>query len=469
MYTERRIEPASADHQGSVDMSASHATQLTQLYDSWSGGSLTPSSRASARMGILDILGCIVAGSQTHTAATVRELAIEQGSAQQAAVFGTGVRLSVPLAALVNGVAGHVLDYDDMNATLIGHPSVVLVPAIMALGEARAMSGSAFLDAYVLGFEIAAHFARTMVPRHYDAGWHTTSSIGIFGAAAACSRVLGLDARGMLNALAIAASNVAGLRANFGSETKSLHAGQAAEGGVRAAMLAARGFTANVGLFDAPDGLFATYGANPVPKEAPLDEALEIDASGIGIKPYACCGAGISVIDVMLDLHEGGLPPVEDLLDIDCAVTSMATRIMPLQQAANGLEGKYCIAYCAAVAYLDGAGGLAQFDDARVQREDVQALMKRVNVRVAPHLASGAGRFGVELTIRRRDGTTLAAQVELPRGHPHRTLSSAALLRKFTDCATPVLGTERTTEVAGIVAALEDLADIRQLSALLQP
>lgn len=450
-------------------MSASHAGQLMQLYDSWSERTLTPSSRASARMGILDILGCIVAGSRTSTAGTVRELAVEQGGVQQASVPGTSVRLPAALAALANGVAGHVLDFDDMNATLIGHPSVVLVPAIMALGEGRALSGAAFVDAYVLGFEVAAYFGRIMVPRHYDAGWHTTSSLGILGAAAACSRVLGLDARGMLNALAIAASNVAGLRANFGSETKSLHAGQAAEGAVRAAMLSARGFGANVGLFDSAHGLFATYGANPEPKQAPADGGLEIDASGIGIKPYACCGAGISVIDVMLDLHAEGLPPVEDLLDIDCAVTGMATRIMPLQQAANGLEGKYCIAYCAAVAYLDGAGGLAQFDDGRVRREDVQALMKRVNVRVAPHLASGEGRFGVELTIRRRDGTTHAAQVVLPRGHPQRTLSADALLRKFTDCASPVLGEQRSAEAARLVDGLEAVGDIRQLSELLRP
>lgn len=446
----------------------SHAAGLTRIYEGWDAQCLSVHARAVAKMGILDILGCIVAGASTPAASRVRAWAQEQsGGAGTASVLGTDAKLSASSAALANAVAGHALDYDDMNSTLTGHPSVVLVPTLLALAEIHGASGRALLEAYMLGFEVNSHFGRTMVPRHYEAGWHTTSSIGILGAAAAASRLLGLGPDEMLNALAIAASNVAGLRANFGSETKSLHAGQAAEGGLRAAMLAARGFSANTGLFDAADGFFSAYGANPGPHPVPADGGLEIDISGIGIKPYACCGAGLSLIDVMLDLHAQGLPPMQEVSRVDCAVTDQACRIMPLERARNGLEAKYCLAYCAAVAFLDGRAGLAQFEDARVVRDDVQDLMRRVHVHAEPHLATGGNRFGVELRITCLDGTELYAEAELPRGHPLRPLPEPLLRRKFTDCITPVLGPARAEPVVRAVAGLEDLPDIRQLTELL--
>jgi 2-methylcitrate dehydratase PrpD len=441
-----------------------HAQQLLHLYDAWNDASLSAHSREVARMGILDCVGCIVAGTPTPAARMVRELATEQGVVAQSSVLGTRLKLSPPLAALANGVAGHVLDYDDMSSTLLGHPSVVLVPAIFALAEARQKSGREAVCAFVLGFEVDTWFGRLMIPRHYDAGWHATSSLGIFGATAAASRLLGLDARGMLNALAIAASNVAGLRANFGSMTKSLHAGQAAEGGLRAATLSARGFTANAGVFDAAGGFFGAYGMELGRRAAPADGHLEIDTSGIGIKPYACCGAGVSLIDAALELHAAHAPKAGDIVAVECLVSDMATRIMPFHAAADGLQAKYCLEYCAAVALLDGKGGPAQFDDGRVTRTDVQLLLERVSVKADPGMASGAGRFGVALSARMRDGRTLTASLELPRGHPNRPLAADQLVAKFLECAVPVLGEARAKEAA---ARLQDLDRLDRLDPLI--
>lgn len=209
-----------------------------------------------------------------------------------------------------------------------------------------------------------------MIPQHYEAGWHATSSIGVLGAAAAAARMLDLDARQMLNGLAIAASDVRGLRANFGAMTKALHAGMAAEGGVRAALLSSRGFTANGEIFDLPGGFFSVYGAADPPRPAP--PGLEIEASGIGIKPYACCGAGVSLIDAAIDLRQSHRFRPEDIAAVEAFVTGMAMRIMPFHTASDGLEAKYRLEYCAAVALLDGMSGMAQFEDERVLREDVQ-------------------------------------------------------------------------------------------------
>lgn len=448
-------------------MSETHAARLTRLYEEWDEDALTATSVATAKMGILDCVGCIVGGSRTETAAIVRQLAREQGVALQALVLGTDLRLAAPLAALANGVAGHVLDYDDMSSTMLAHPSVFLTPAVLALSETHGRSGRQALSAYITGFEVGSHFGRAMIPRHYEAGWHATSSLGVFGAAAAASRLLGLTAQQMLNALAIAASNVAGLRANFGTMTKSLHAGQAAEGGVRAALLSSRGFTANRAIFDAPGGFFSTYGAGAQPRQAP--PSLEIDASGIGIKPYACCGAGVSLIDAAIDIRDAHAPRADDIACVEALVAEMATSIMPFRAANGSLQAKYCLEYCAAVALLDGKGGMAQFEDERVLRADVQELVKRVGVRSDKRMAQGAGKFGVELKVRLHDGKVLQTQLELPRGHPRRPVAEEALVAKFLECAGPVLGEARAREAAGRLESFEKVPDVRELTDLLRP
>jgi 2-methylcitrate dehydratase PrpD len=257
------------------------------------------------------------------------------------------------------------------------------------------------------------------------------------------------------------------LRANFGTMTKALHAGQAAEGGVRAALLSSRGFTANGAIFDAPGGFFSTYGAGAVARDAPA--ALEIDASGIGIKPYACCGAGVSLVDAALDLRAAHAPGVADIGAVEAVVSEMAASIMPFRTVADGLQAKYCLAYCASVALIDGYAGLAQFEDERALRPDVQELLARVSVRADKRMAQGAGRFGVELRVRLRDGKVLEAALELPRGHPQRPIAREALVAKFLECAGPVLGEARARAAAGRLESLEKIADIRKFTDLLRP
>jgi 2-methylcitrate dehydratase PrpD len=447
---------------------STHAAVLTRLYDAVAARTLSPRALATAKLGLFDIVGCIVGGARTPTARTVRELAHEQSGGGGVAVLGTRECLPVGLAALANGVAGHVLDYDDMKSTMIAHPSVVLGPVVFALAQARGKHGRDILDAYVVGFEVNAHFGRTMIPRHYDAGWHSTSSLGIFGATAAAARLLDLDAKGALNALAIAASNSAGLRGNFGSQTKSLHAGQAAEGAVRAALLSARGFSANPEVFDAPGGYFATYGRNDKPRPAPAAGALEIESSGIGIKPYACCGAGVSVIDAALDLHHEHALAGARIGAIDVVLSPMATSIMPFHEAEDGLQAKYSLAYCAAVAVLDGKGGLAQFQDERVARADVRELVRRTRVTADPRMVSGAGKFGIEMTVTLGDGRKVSTELEIPRGHPTRPLEADRQFAKFLECAAPVLGEPRAREAARRLDRLEAEDDLNALIELLR-
>ena len=442
-----------------------NAAQLLALH------TLRPTARSHevARMAMLDCLACIVAGSATAPARMALDLALAQGARGVAAALGTHERLAPVPAAFVNGVAGHALDFDDMTAIMIGHPSVALVPAILALAQSSGQGPVAVLDAYVAGFEVATWFGRRMIPAHYDAGWHSTSSIGVFGATAAGARLLGLDAESTLNALAIAASNACGLRANFGSMTKSLHAGQAAETGVRAALLSAGGFTANTGLFDDAGGFFDLYGIQSPQRYTLADGALEIDTTGIGLKPYACCGAGVSAMDAAIDTFVAHAPGADDIVAIDCRVSHMATRIMPYTQAADGFQAKYCLPYCVAVALLDGRGAIAQFEDTRVARDDVQRLMQRVRVTADGAMAQGEGRFGIELRTSLANGRVLVESLDMPRGHPGRPLSDAELGAKFIDCAAPVLGDAQAARALAAVRELGRLGDISALVGLLCP
>lgn len=448
-----------------VRATGERAAALSHLYASLDGKALGDRALATAKLGFSDIVGCIVAGAATPTADMIRAFAAEQASVAppRATVLATQTTLPPAMAALANAVAGHVLDYDDMNSTMIGHPSVVLVPTILALAEAHGRSGRDVLDAYVTGFEVDTWFARLLVPFHYNAGWHSTSSIGIFGATAAAARLLGLDRSGFLNALAIAASSSAGLRGNFGSMTKSLHAGYAAEGAVRAAMLAARGFTGNLGVFDDAGGYFDAYGRNAEPKPAPPEGRLEIESSGLGIKPYACCGAGISAIDAALDLRQAHSVDAADIASVECAVTTLADSIMPFRAAADGLQAKYCIEYCVSVALLDGKAGLAQFDDARVRRQDVIEMARRVRMIVDPKLRFDANRFEVRLQATLKDGRAVSAHVELPRGHALRPISQGQQLEKFLECCTPVLGKARAKAAFARLQALEIQEDLGPL------
>jgi 2-methylcitrate dehydratase PrpD len=450
-------------------VSGPHASALLRIYDDCSARPLSARSLATARLGLFDIAGCIVGGAATATARSVRELARAEGGGDGVTVIGTREKLPPGLAALANGVAGHVLDYDDMNSTIVAHPSVVLAPAVFAIGESRGKSGAEILAAYVVGFEIDAHFGRAMVPAHYDAGWHSTSSLGIFGATAAAARLLALDPLAALNALAIAASNSAGLRANFGTETKALHAGQAAEGAVRAALLSSRGFTANADVFDAPGGYFDAYRRNATPKAMPPGGALEIETSGIGIKPYACCGAGVSVIDAALDAREKYALAGKNIAAVDVVVNPMATSIMPFHEAADGLQAKYSLGYCAAVALLDGKGGLAQFEDARAARSDVRGLVKKTRVSSDASKATGTGKFGVAMTVTLADGARVSVELDTPSGHPTRPLESGKQLDKFMECAAPLLGERQAREAAERFQRLESEPHIRAVLELLRP
>ncbi|MDO8941921.1 MAG: MmgE/PrpD family protein, partial [Desulfobacterales bacterium] len=444
--------------------SLNHAQALTRLYQSWDTIELSQEALRIAQLGIVDVVACILGGAGSEAAQKVRHMIEQDASTGPATIIGTSTRVSPACAALANGVAGHVLDYDDMSFVLMMHPSVVLAPALFALGEARRSSGADIVRAYVLGHEVNAHFARTMIPHHYDLGWHSTSSVGLFGATAACCRLLGMDAAQALNAMAMAASHAGGLHGNFGFMTKSLHAGSAAETAVRSATLSAVGMTANPGLFDVTPGYFGVYGHNPLPKPVPPGGALEIEYSGIGIKPYPCAGPAMTLIDAALQLRSAQGLSGTGIESVNVTVAPLAVKIMGFHEVADSLQAKYSLAYCAAVALIDGRAGLAQFDDARVLQDDVRELVRRTQVRSDPGKSCANAKFEVEITVKLTDGRAFSHTLDTPLGHPSVPMQASELESKFMECAVARLGASRS---ASAFAALLKLPDLPTISGLL--
>ncbi len=443
------------------------------------GASTPPEARVRAAAAVLDTVGVALAGAAEPATRIVRAT-IAVSSDAPCAVWGAGARASALDAALANGTAAHALDYDDMSFVSLAHPSAPLVPAVLATAEIGGQSGlprpqssgRAALDAYIVGFEIEARLGRLMNPRHYQRGWHCTSTLGAFGAAAAASRLLGLDPAATAHALAIAASEASGLKENFGSMVKPLHAGLAARAGVMAALLAQGGMTGSAKAIDGPQGFLHAMDSERTDlarETADLGARWEILDTGITIKLYPSCAATHPPLDALLDLRarEGLTPDAIEAIEID--VDRVTPTVLLHDRPTNALEAKFSMPFCAAAAIVDGRVDIDTFDEGRVRDGRLTPLMARVTMRVD----DAVGRNAPPLTqarvrVRLRDGRTLAREANGARGYPDRPATTADVDAKFMACATRTLSRDRAVKALECLRRFDDLADVRELTKLLE-
>jgi 2-methylcitrate dehydratase PrpD len=434
-------------------------------------GDIPAEAREQARRAFLDTLGVTLAGSREDAARIAAEIACEQDGSEEASLLGHGFRAPASEAALVNGTSAHALDFDDVSMSMRGHPSVPLVPAVLAVGEKLESNGRDVIDAFVLGFEVECKFGRLIGRPHYELGWHPTATFGTLGAAAACARLLRLDPDRTRMALGIAASLASGARRNFGSMTKPLHAGWAARNGVVAATLADRGFTADDEALEATDGwLHAASGGAPVDSSsiARLGAPWEIVAPGIGVKLYPCCYFTHLAIDAALQVRPEIAPHVKEIDAVRVSVSPGTMMVLRKAPPQSGLEGKFSMEYVVAAALAHGEVTLSTFLDETVSRPDLKELAARVRVSEdgPPSNAPIGGSAVVEIAFRDREPIR-SRRAEVPRGDPQNPLSWAQLTDKFRDCATPVLDPEQIERAIGIFETMDDLASIRELASTL--
>ncbi|MGH6770907.1 MAG: MmgE/PrpD family protein [Xanthobacteraceae bacterium] len=415
-----------------------------------------------ARRGLIDWIGCALAGSGHPTVAKLIPVLKALSGKPQATVFAHDLKLGLLEAALANGQMGHVLDYDDTHmGGVVLHTSSPVLAAVLALSERGGVDGRALICAYAAGFEAGVRIGQA-APGHHDGGWHLTGTLGSIAAGAAAGRLLGLDAQQMIYALGAAATQAAGMQQNRGTMCKSFHAGKAASNGILAALLAQQGFDSSDEIVEGKRG-FARIYSNVARPELVLDglgERWEIARNGH--KPYACGVVLHPVLDGMVALAgKSSLAPVQ-VARIEARVHPLAVRITGLGDPKTGLQSKFSIYHAAAVAYLDRMAGIAQFTDARSAASDVVALRGKIVVTTDDTFRNDEAHA----TLVPVSGETVEAHVAHASGTVENPMSDAAIEAKFLANAAPVVGDDRARQIAASAWRLDALNDARELAAL---
>jgi 2-methylcitrate dehydratase PrpD len=435
----------------------------------------SPEAVYAAKGAMMDCLGCMLAGSREPLADILCEFVRANDGRSVATIVGRGVKTSAPDAALVNGAMGHALDYDDITPGIKGHPTVVLLPAALALAEENQATGRDLLLAYMLGFEVACGVGDAMSAAYYDdLGWHPTGPLGVLAAAAAASRILKLNQQQTTMAISLAASQAAGLRQNFGTMTKPFHAGAACRAGVTAAKLARVGFTASQDAIEGRFGFLRAFsggmGYNQEQVLRTLGKQCYLLESGIEIKKYPCCGSAHLALDAISRMVEREKIEPTQVERIEVKVDFDPPRSLIHYWPQTALEGKFSMQYCLAAALLDGRVGLGTFTDQQVLRPEAQSLIPKVEMHRIPGYEGQPswveGYNQVEVYL--EDGRVLRERAERSTSGALRGVTMQDIQAKFRDCASLVVPDDVTGELVGLLDRLEELESISRLTDLLR-
>jgi 2-methylcitrate dehydratase PrpD len=424
--------------------------------------------------GFRDLIACMIAGTIEPPVQKATRVALGWGRGTST-IAGLDYAVSGPAAAFANATAAHVLDFDDSFAPLTGHPSAPIVPAILALAEELGASGEALLDAYVVGIEVIAAVARVANPSHYAIGWHSTATIGVIGSAAACARLLGLNTDQTTAAMSIAMSSSAGSRLQLGSPMKSVHAGLAARDALIAARLAAEGVTGSEEVLAGErgfQGLYTRSHAKPEAFAVASDNApLAIMSPGITFKPYPTCGSTHRSLDALLFLKAKHGLTGESVESVLLSIPALNVKNLIYDRPDNGLEAKFSMAYCAALALYQGSLRLGDFDDDAIGRPQIQALMPRIMMEATPgseHTNKDYLELPAYTTLRLSDGTTLQDERYDRHGSLASPMSDAEHATKFRDCAGRVFRPSDTESLLDLISNLARTPDIRLFTSMLR-
>lgn len=432
--------------------------------------SIPEDARLSAKRAILDCLGVTLAGVSDPGSKLITEFVRAHGGKPESGVIGAGFKTVAPEAALANGTMAHILDYDDYCVSFLGHPSVAILPAILALAERDHVSGKDVLAAYILGFETGASLGPACA-QHYVVGWHCTATLGTVAAVAAACRVLKLSVDQTRMALGIATSLAGGLKQNFGTMTKSLHAGSAARNGVVGASLAAMGFTSNPEILESPQGFCKVFGGGQDCDLSNVGAELTqnwVLTSGLALKPWPSCAGTHTSIQGTLELAKEHNLKAEDVEEVECRTNPFVAGAAHINQPREGLEGKFSVQYCVSRALLDGEVGLKHFTDDQVSQPEAQELLQKVKfVHPEEMQADFSTPLASEVVIRLKNGTEVSKNVDFPMGDARNPMQWDGVSAKYMDCASLVLSKEDVKTSLEMLSNLETLPDVAALMEIL--
>ncbi len=420
--------------------------------------------RTLARQCVLDYVACTLAGAQDELTGILLAEMQEQGGPPIATVIGHGARLPVLSAALVNGAASHALDFDDVNMALTGHPSVVLLSALLALAEERGSAGRDVMTAFVAGYELQCRLGLLLAPGHYNTlGFHATATLGSFGAAAACAHLLGLDAERFATALGIAGTQAAGLKSMFGTMCKPLHAGKAAYHGLLAARLAQRGFTSRSDVLECPQGFARTHSPDFHPEDALAEPPGGFHIRNNLFKYHAACYMTHAPIEAARKLREQhGLTP-DRIAAIRLRLDESCDRVCNIPAPRTGLEAKFSLRLTTAMALAGvDTSGLGSYSDQTAAEPTLVALRDKVEF----DFQNGRPNTLAELELVLTDGRTVAATHD--SGIPAADIveQGKRLEEKFSALAEPVLGGAKARDLLGEIGRFDALDNLRGLMRL---
>lgn len=390
------------------------------------------------RSGIIDVIGTMIAGRDEPVVQLVRaQLAERGGTAEEATVLLGPARLYSADAAMINATAGHALDYDDV--AIGGHPSTVLVPAILAEAERLGLSGAAVLRAYLVGYEVWAELMTREPDALHLKGWHPTAMYGSVGAAAAVANLHGLSAERTGQALALAGSLAGGLVANFGTMTKPFHAGRAAAAGIEAVRMVARGFTSAADAMEHHAGFLSAVSPKGAVSlaDAEIGRTLRIREAGLSIKRYPMCYSAHRTADAVLALTAQENLRAEDVASVECVIGTAQAGMLRNHAPVTGLEAKFSLEFAVASALVARRVGLRELTDEFVNQPEVRAQYGKVTVRTSDTHCPVEPVFALtdKVTIRTTTGRELHQEVRFPKGNAKLPLSLEELREKFVDCA----------------------------------
>jgi 2-methylcitrate dehydratase PrpD len=438
---------------------------VTRNLASWTAGytpkAVTSSAETWARHALLDWFGVTIAGAKEPLADIIAE-EFASGKDGAATLVARSAKASAHDAALVNGAVSHALDYDDVNGLMGGHPTVPVAAAVLALGEAMGASGRDVLTAFIAGYEVECRLGEMSGPKHYDLGYHATGTFGTFGAAAAAAKLMGLDADRTAQALGIAASQASGLKINFGTMTKPLHAGKAAMNGLMAARLAARDFTARDTAIEAPQGFVATqvpgFKAAPVRPDPNAPMAVEQNL----FKYHAACYLTHSSIEAIRDLKRRHNIGVEDVRRMTLHIDPGHLKVCCIPDPKTGLEIKFALQHLAGMA-LAGADTAALGTYSDENAVDARYVAIRQRIELDPKPVELKHKHGAGVTMELNDGRVLETNTNVGIPASDVEAQEQKLVAKFHALAEPVIGRQRTKTAIAQILRFEQLPNLKGL------
>jgi 2-methylcitrate dehydratase PrpD len=416
----------------------------------------SPLVRSRAQHAFVDTFGCMLAGANDVSTGAVRAAFAGSLTEGGANLVGGG-HAPDAISALVNGTAAHALDYDDNFRPARTHASAVLVPALLGVALSRGVSGRTVVDAYLVGLEAQAAVSRGVNPSHYALGWHSTSTVGCIGTAAAVAWLVGLDEAGIARAMSLAVSMAAGVKGQFGTPAKPLHAGLAARNAVDAAALAASGMTGRLDVLEAPQGFRELYGgpaATGWGETISIGEPHAMETAGVAPKRHPCCGSAHNTVDAILDLKAQHGFTAADVAEVSTHVGVANLRNLAFPAPENEMQARFSMHYCVALALVKDRLELEDFTPAAVRRPEVRALLPltRMSAYSWEEEVVANVRLPHRVTIRLKDGRELKGERTQAKGTIFDPFDDADRLAKFTDCS-------RTTLEPADAARLHDRLD----------